>query len=158
MQRELQGTLVKSSLVGGEQYETYVPHPLPPVPPIDITAVANILEKANIAIGELNGAVETVAENTPDPYLITYMYIRKEAVVSSQIEGTQSTLDDLLRYESGDAEGTPIDDVAEVSSYVSALNHGLMRLAGGFPLSLRLVREIHKELLTNARGKNKTPG
>jgi Fic family protein len=154
MQRKLQGTLIKSSLVGGERYEAYAPNPLPPVPAIDMTAIADLLEKANLAIGELNGVVE----NAPDPNIINYMYVRKEAVLSSQIEGTQSTLDDLLRYESGNAIGTPIDDVAEVSSYVSALNHGLKRIKGDFPLSLRLIREIHKVLLTNARGKNKTPG
>ncbi|MEG1788612.1 MAG: Fic family protein [Kiritimatiellia bacterium] len=154
MQRKLQGTFVKFPLVGGERYEAYVPNALPPVPAIDMTAIADLLEKANLTIGELNGVVETA----PDPNIINYMYIRKEAVLSSQIEGTQSTLDDLLRYESGDAIGTPIDDVTEVLSYVSALNHGLKRIEGGFPLSLRLIREIHKELLTNARGKNKTPG
>ncbi len=154
MQRKMQGVLIKSSLVGGERYEAYVPNPLPPVPAIDLAAIAALLEKANLAIGELNGAVE----NAPDPGIINYMYVRKEAVLSSQIEGTQSTLDDLLRYESGGAVGTPIDDVAEVSSYVSALNHGLKRIEGGFPLSLRLIREIHKELLTNARGGSKTPG
>jgi Fic family protein len=146
--------MVKSSLVGGERYEAYVPNPLPPVPAIDMSAIADWLEKANLAIGELNGVVE----NAPDPNIINYMYIRKEAVLSSQIEGTQSTLDDLLRYESGSAIGTPIDDVAEVSSYVAALNHGLKRIEGDFPLSLRLIREIHKVLLTNSRGKNKTPG
>ncbi len=154
MQRELQGTLTKSTLVGGERYETYTPNPLPPVPGIDMAAIADLLEKANLAIGELNGVVE----NAPDPNIINYAYVRKEAVLSSQIEGTQSTLDDLLRYESGNATGTPIDDVVEVSSYVAALNHGLKRIEGGFPLSLRLIREIHKVLLTNARGKNKTPG
>lgn len=154
MRRELQGTLIKSSLVGGEHYAAYVPNPLPPVPRIDMTAIADLLAKANLAIGELNGVVE----NAPESNIINYMYIRKEAVLSSQIEGTQSTLDDLLRYESGGAIGTPIDDVTEVSSYVSALNHGLTRIKGGFPLSLRLIREIHKVLLTNARGKSKRPG
>jgi len=154
MRRKLQGTLLKSSLVGGERYETYIPRPLPPVPALDMAAISDWLEKANLAVGELNGVVE----NVPDPNVINYMYVRREAVLSSQIEGTQSTLDDLLRYESGGAAGTPIDDVAEVSSYVSALNHGLKRIKGGFPLSLRLIREIHKVLLTNARGKNKTPG
>ena len=123
MQRELQGTLTKSTLVGGERYETYTPNPLPPVPGIDMAAIADLLEKANLAIGELNGVVE----NAPDPNIINYAYVRKEAVLSSQIEGTQSTLDDLLRYESGNATGTPIDDVVEVSSYVAALNHGLKR-------------------------------
>jgi Fic family protein len=154
MQRKLQGTLIKSSPVGGESYFAYVPNPLPPVPAIDMSAIVDWLEKADFAVGELNGVVE----NAPDPNVINYMYVRKEAVLSSQIEGTQSTLDDLLRYESGNAAGTPIDDVAEVSSYVAALNHGLKRIGGGFPLSLRLVREIHKVLLTNLRGKDKTPG
>jgi Fic family protein len=154
MQRKLQGALIKSSLVGGERYEAYVPNPLPPVPSVDMVAIADWLEKANLAVGELNGVVE----NASDPNIINYMYVRKEAVLSSQIEGTQSTLDDLLRYESSGTVGTPIDDVVEVSSYVAALNHGLKRIEGGFPLSLRLVREIHKVLLTNARGKNKTPG
>jgi Fic family protein len=154
MQRKIQGALIKSSLVGGEKYEAYVPNPLPPVPAIDMSAIADWLEKANLAVGELNGVVE----NAPDPNIINYMYVRKEAVLSSQIEGTQSTLDDLLRYESSGTARTPINDVAEVSSYVAALNHGLKRIDGGFPLSLRLIREIHKVLLTNSRGKNKTPG
>ena len=116
--------------------------------------IAETLEKANFAIGELNG----VAETTADPSVINYMYVRKEAVLSSQIEGTQSTLDDLLRFESGGAVGVPVDDVAEVSSYVAALNHGLNRLCGGFPLSIRLIREIHKILLENSRGQHKAPG
>jgi len=154
MRRELQGILLKSSLIGNEQYETYIPSPLPPVPGIDMESIADWLEKANLAVGELNGVVEIV----PDPDIINYMYVRKEAVLSSQIEGTQSTLDDLLRYESGGVPGTPIDDVAEVSSYVSALNHGLKRINDGFPLCLRLIREIHEVLLTNARGKHKAPG
>jgi Fic family protein len=86
------------------------------------------------------------------------MYVRKEAVLSSQIEGTQSTLDDLMRYESDCFSGVPLDDVAEVSSYVAALNHGIQRIQNGFPLSLRLIREIHKVLLTNSRGQHKAPG
>jgi Fic family protein len=86
------------------------------------------------------------------------MYVRKEAVLSSQIEGTQSTLDDLLRYESNAAPGVPVEDVTEVSSYVAALNHGIKRIQNNFPLSLRLIREIHEILLTNKRGQNKTPG
>lgn len=154
MQRKSQGTLIKSSLVGGEHYIAYVPSPLPPVPALDMTAISGWLEKANLAIGELNGVIE----NALDPNIINYMYVRKEAVLSSQIEGTQSTLDDLLRYEAGGTIGTPIDDIAEVSSYVAALNQGLERIKGGFPLSLRLIREIHKTLLANSRGQNKTPG
>jgi Fic family protein len=154
MKRRHQGTCIKSSIVGGERYETYVPKTLPPVPAINISEISEWLEKANFAVGELNGIVETV----PDPAIINYMYVRKEAVLSSQIEGTQSTLDDLLRYESDSASGVPVDDVVEVSSYVAALNHGLKRIQGGFPLSTRLIREIHKILLTNSRGHHKTPG
>jgi Fic family protein len=159
MQRKLQGALVESSLFGGERYQAYVPNPLPPVPAVDIAAVSSWLEQANLAVGELNG----VAGDAPDPDIINYMYVRKEAVLSSQIEGTQSTLDELLRYESGNAAGgniagIPVDDVAEVSNYVAALNHGLRRIEGGFPLSLRLIREIHKVLLTGTRGNDQTPG
>jgi Fic family protein len=154
MRRKRHGKLLKSALVGGEQYSVYVPAPLPPVPAVNMAEITEKLEKANLAIGELNGVVETV----PDPAVINYMYVRKEAVLSSQIEGTQSTLDDLLRYEAGTAASFPVDDVTEVSSYVAALNHGLKRMQGGFPLSLRLIREIHKVLLTNSRGQHKTPG
>ena len=154
MQRKQHGRLEKSSLVSEEPYLAYIPDALPPVPPIDMTEIAIWLEKANIAVGELNGVIETV----PNPAVITYMYIRKEAVLSSQIEGTQSTLDDLLRYESNGIAGVPVDDVEEVSSYVAALNHGLKRIEGGFPLSLRLIREIHEILLANTRGQHKAPG
>jgi Fic family protein len=142
MQRILQGKLIKSSLVAGEQYESYVPNALPPLPAIDMTEITEWLEKANLAVGELNGFVESGS----DPSLINYMYIRKEAVLSSQIEGTQSTLDDLLCYEANGTATVPIDDVAEVSTYVAALNHGLKRVHDGFPLSLRLIREIHEVL------------
>ncbi|MDR2964865.1 MAG: Fic family protein, partial [Treponema sp.] len=154
MQRKRQATFIKSSVVAGEHYNTYVPKALPPVPAINMAEISEWLEKANFAIGELNGIVESV----PDPAIINYMYVRKEAVLSSQIEGTQSTLDDLLRYESDGTAGVPVDDVNEVSSYVAALCHGLERLQGGFPLSFRLVREVHKILLTNSRGHQKTPG
>lgn len=86
------------------------------------------------------------------------MYIRKEAVLSSQIEGTQSTLSDLLQYENTDAPGVPIEDVQEVSSYVNALQFGADRLKQGMPLSLRLIREIHGVLMRRGRGENQTPG
>ena len=154
MQRKQHGKLLKSSLVGSELYNVYMPVSLPPVPAVNIAEITERLEKANLAIGELNGVVEVV----PDPAVINYMYVRKEAVLSSRIEGTQSTLDDLLRYEAGTVPSVPVDDVNEVSSYVAALNHGLKRMHGGFPLSLRLIREIHKILLTNSRGQHKTPG
>ena len=154
MKRKNHGKLLKSTLTAGESYYTYIPDPLPPVPAIDVSDNAEWLEKAGIAIGELNGMAETVR----DPSIINYLYVRKEAVLSSQIEGTQSTLDDLLRYESNQSPGVPVDDVMEVSSYVAALSHGLKRIDEGFPLSVRLIREVHKILLTNSRGRHKTPG
>jgi Fic family protein len=91
-------------------------------------------------------------------HLLLYAYVRKEAVLSSQIEGTQSSLSDLLLFESDEAPGVPLADVQEVSNYVAALNHGLERLRSGFPLSLRLIREIHKALLSKGRGSEKQPG
>ena len=154
MQRKRFGKYIKSSLVASEEYKVYIPNALPPKPAIDIAEISPWLEKANIAIGELNGVVEAA----PNPSIMIYMYVRKEAVLSSQIEGTQSTLDDLMRHESGTAIGVPVDDVAEVSTYVAAMNHGVKRIQNGFPLSTRLIREIHKILLTNSRGQNKTPG
>jgi len=154
MERNKHGKLIKSSLVGEEPYNVYLPDALPPFPEINIAEISFALEKANIAIGELNGVVDSGI----DPFIINYMYVRKEAVLSSQIEGTQSTLDDLMRFESGSSIGVPVDDVAEVSSYVAAMNHGFKRVQGGFPLSLRLIRELHKILLTNARGHYKMPG
>lgn len=86
------------------------------------------------------------------------MYVRKEALLSSQIEGTQSSLSDLLLFEAEEAPGVPLDDVREVSNYVAAMDHGLSRLRGGFPLSLRLIREIHRILLAGSRGSEKDPG
>jgi Fic family protein len=113
-----------------------------------------LLEQANQALGRLDG----LASLLPDLSLILYAYVRKEAVLSSQIEGTQSSLSDLLLFENSEAPGVPIQDVQEVSNYVAALNHGMARLRGGFPLSLRLIREIHKILLSHGRGSNKEPG
>ncbi len=112
------------------------------------------MERANRALGRLDGITTLL----PDRDLFLYLYVRKEAVLSSQIEGTQSSLTDLLRFEDAAAPGVPLDDVREVSNYVAALDHGLERLRGGFPLSLRLVREIHGVLLQEGRGASKTPG
>ena len=152
MKRGIQGFLTKAAGAGTESYDIYYPNPLPPE--INYSEIKKSLEMANRAIGELNGIVGLI----PDFDIINYIYIRKEAVMSSQIEGTQSTLDDLLKYEAAETAGVPIDDdIAEVSSYVAAMNYGLKRL-DKLPLSLRLIREIHKVLLTNNRGKNKTPG
>ncbi|MBX2835095.1 MAG: Fic family protein [Micavibrio sp.] len=147
------GRIVKSSIVGGESYNAYIPEPLPPEPPIDIDSLYPLLDQANTALGRLDGMSMVL----PDPSLFLYMYVRKEAVLSSQIEGTQSSLSDLLLFESEEAPGAPLDDVREVSCYVSAMNYGLERLKE-FPLSLRLIREIHEKLMDNARGGNKQPG
>jgi Fic family protein len=114
----------------------------------------DLLERANRAIGRLDGLTALI----PDTSLFIYFYLRKEAVLSSQIEGTQSSLSDLLIYENEQLPGVPLDEVEEVSNYVAALNHGLDRLRGGFPLSLRLIREIHRVLLRSGRGSDKTPG
>jgi Fic family protein len=111
-------------------------------------------QKAATALGRLDGLTALL----PDPAIFLYSYVRKEAVLSSQIEGTQSSLSDLLTYESAQAPGVPMDDVVEVSNYVGALTHGLQRLKEGFPLCLRLVREIHGVLLSKGRGSGKQPG
>ncbi len=145
---------VRSS-TAGEHFDAYVPPPLPPKPPLDLgPRHQDLMERANRALGRLDGVTALL----PDTPLFLYAYIRKEAVLSSQIEGTQSTLSDLLLYESKEAPGVPVDDVEEVSSYVAAMNHGLKRVRGGFPLSLRLMREIHRILLSTGRGSSKAPG
>ena len=112
------------------------------------------LDRANQALGRLDGLTSLL----PEPQLFIYFYVRKEAVVSSQIEGTQSSLSDLLMFELDEAPGVPLDDVVEVSSYVAAMSHGLERLRGGFPLSARLIREVHGVLLRHGRGADKAPG
>ncbi len=139
----------------GESYKAFIPHPLPPDPPLQLSGEdADLIERANRALGRLDG----VTTMLPDTNLFIYLYVRKEALLSSQIEGTQSSFTDLLLYENEEAPGVPIDDVQEVSHYVRAINHGLDRLRGGFPLSLRLLREIHGILLAGTRGSRKAPG
>lgn len=147
------GHYIKSSVVAGESYSAYIPKPLPPHPTLDMNELYPLLDQANTALGRLDGMSMVL----PDPSLFLYMYVRKEAVLSSQIEGTQSSLSDLLLFETEEAPGAPIDDVTEVSCYVSALNYGLERLKE-FPLSLRLIREIHAKLMNNSRGGDKQPG
>ena len=142
------------TMAGGEQVRAFVPAPLPPEPPLDLAPLQQVLERALIAVGRLD-ALATVL---PDTHLFLYAYIRKEAVLSSQIEGTQSSLSDLMLFELEEAPGVPIDDVVEVSNYVAALEHGLGRLRGGFPLSNRLMREIHATLLSRGRDTDKAPG
>jgi Fic family protein len=138
--------------VGGERVEAFVPYPLPPV--VFEGRLQRLLEAAILALGRLDG----VSALLPERSLFLYAYVRKEAVVSSQIEGTQSSLSDLLLFELDEAPGVPFEDVVEVSNYVAALEHGLARLEEGFPLSNRLIREIHEILLSRGRGSGKNPG
>ncbi|MDW7712563.1 MAG: Fic family protein [Deferrisomatales bacterium] len=154
MKRELQGRYVTISTVG-EKALAFVPAPLPPHPPIDWTPeLRSKFDQALLALGRLDG----VSTLLPDTSLFLYMYVRKEAVLSSMIEGTQSSLSDLLLFELDQEPGVPLDDVREVSNYVAALDHGLRLLEGGLPLSLRLFREVHGVLLTKGRGSSQTPG
>ncbi|WP_353617934.1 Fic family protein [Synechococcus sp. CCY 0621] len=132
-----------------------MPEPLPPHPPLDLVGLGQALkDRALLACGRLDG----VSALLPDPDLFLYAYVRREALLSSQIEGTQSSLSDLLLFELEEAPGVPFDDVVEVSSYVAALEHGLARMASGFPLSSRLLREIHEVLLARGRGADRMPG
>ena len=145
----------ETTTVGGEHVRAFVPEPLPPVPPLVLDgALQQTLESAVLAVGRLDG----VSVLLPDKSLLLYAYVRKEAVVSSQIEGTESSLSDLLLFELDEAPGVPLGDVVEVSNYVAALEHGLARLREGFPLSNRLIREIHGALMAGARGSDKAPG
>ena len=155
MQRGSTGQLVTVSTVGGERVEAFVPHPLPPSPAIAAKpALRERLDRALLSLGRL----DSVSSLLPEPPLFLYSYIRKEAVLSSQIEGTQSSLSDLLLFELESAPGAPLDDVSEVSCYVAALEHGLARVRGGFPVSNRLLREVHGILLSHGRGADKQPG
>lgn len=144
-----------TSTVGGESYRAFLPAPLPPEPPLALNGeLLQWLEKANRAIGRLDG----ISDVLPDTHLFLYQYVRKEALLSSQIEGTQSSFSDLLLFEMSEASGVPLDDVREVSNYINAMYHGLERLEGDFPLSLRLLRDIHAILLRDGRGAQKQPG
>jgi Fic family protein len=140
---------------GPEGFSAFIPAPLPPDPPLQFTPeLQRIHEEAVHAVGQLEGVSRTM-----DPDRLLYMYVRKEAVLSSQIEGTQSTLSDLLEYENDAIPGTPLDDVQEVSRYVAALYHGLQRIERGeLPLSLRLIRELHGVLMQGGRGSAQAPG
>jgi Fic family protein len=141
--------------VPDEPYRAFIPAPLPPNPALTFDArLHELLERANRALGRLDGVTALL----PDPDLFLYSYIRKEAVLSSQIEGTQSSLSELLLFENEAAPGVPLDDVRGVSNYVAALQHGVRRLKENFPLSLRLLREIHGVLLREGRGSDKEPG
>lgn len=138
-----------------EPFKAFVPDALPPQPPIMMDATLERLHgEAQLALGRLDGIVSLL----PAPEQFLYAYVRKEAVASSQIEGTQSSLSDLLAYEITAAPGIPVEDVREVSDCVAAYEHADQRMHGGFPLSLRLICEAHAKLLASGRGKDQSPG
>ena len=152
MERGIQGSLLKQG-TGIAAFQAFSPAPLPPSPDLlSSPEISKALSDADLMLGRLDGL--SLVLKSPD--LLIYFYTRKEAVLSSQIEGTQSTLSQLLRFEIEPA--TTNLDVLEVSNYVAAMRHGLDRMAGGFPLSLRLLREMHAVLLRSGRGSDRTPG
>jgi len=143
------------SNVSGEEVRAFIPNPLPPVPSLQIDSkLQTLLDDSLLALGRLDSATIFL----PNISLFLYQYVRKEAILTSQIEGTQSSLSDLMLYELQENPGVPIDDVEEVSCYVNALQYGIKRIKEGFPLSLRLIKEIHSKLLLSGRGSDKEPG
>lgn len=154
MKRGLTGHYVPLPSSGEESARAFVPAPLPPVPPLELSeGLQEQIQNAMLALGRLDGLTAVL----PDPAIFLYSYIRKEAVLSSQIEGTQSSLSDIMLFELEGVAGVPLDDVQEVSNYVAALTHGLDRLKT-LPLSLRLLKEIHGVLLAKGRGSSQEPG
>lgn len=153
MARRVTG-IYRRCTTGDEAYDAFVPSPLPPVPPLDLTADHyEGIDRANLALGRL----DALGALLPDVSLMLYFFVRKEALLSSQIEGTQSSFTDLLLHEENAPTSVPSFDVAEVSTYVAALEHGLRRL-NELPLSVRLIREMHQILLSQGRGEQKSPG
>ena len=138
----------------GERVEAIIPPPLPPAPPVRMDRLNSLLDNANLALGRLDGMTSVL----PDTDLFLYMYVRKEALLSSQIEGTQSSLSELLLFERAELPGVTLDDVQDVANYVAAMDHGLARIREGFPISLRLIRGIHEKLLSKGRGSKRQPG
>lgn len=154
MERGLTGYHV-DSIAGGVRCRAFIPEPLPPRPPLALDGkLQGRINNAMLALGRLD-AISTLL---PDASLFLYSYVRKEAVMSSQIEGTQSSLSDLMLYEMEGMPGVPMDDVQEVSCYVNALTLGVQRIREGFPVSHRLAMEIHTALMTSGRGINRGPG
>ena len=148
------GTYLINS-VAGENVRAFVPPPLPPSPPLALgPELQDLIEKANRGLGRLDG----VARIFSNPSLFLYQYVRKEALLSSQIEGTQSSLSDLLLFESDETPGVPVNDVEEVSHYVAAMNHALERLRGGFPVSPAAdSRDRTRSCCRRGRGSHKSP-
>ena len=142
--------------ITGANVQAFIPPDLPPNPPLQFAPEDyELMERANRALGRLDG----VAALLPDTSLFIYMYIRKEALLSSQIEGTQSSLSDLLLFEHDEMPGVPLNDVQEVSNYVQAMQHGLDRIRNDdFPISSRLIRDMHEILMQTGRGSDRAPG
>ena len=147
------GTYITKKTVK-EPYKAYIPAKLPPDPPLNLANLYPKLDNATLSISNLNSVTNAI----PNKALFIYMYVRKEALLSSQIEGTQSSFSDLILFEHQQKPHVSLDDVEEVSNYVAAINYGLRRLKDGFPLSLRLLREIHSVLLQGSRGAQSLPG
>jgi len=144
-----------SSIAGGVKCQAFIPAALPPLPPLQINnTLQSRISLAMLALGRLDG----ISSLLPDAHLFLYSYVRKEAVMSSQIEGTQSSLSDLMLYEMEAIPGVPMDDVQEVSCYVSALSLGIQRINEGHSITFRLLTELHKALMTSGRGISKEPG
>jgi Fic family protein len=141
---------------GADGFAAFHPVPLPPEPPLEIdVGLHKLLDAANQALGRLDGITLLL----PDPSYFLYAFIRKEAVLSSQIEGTVSSLSDLLLFENEVAPAVPVEDVQETVNYIAAMNHGINSIASGqLPLSNRLLRQVHALLLQNGRGHDKAPG
>ena len=154
MKRQQTG-IYETTSIGDGQVRAFIPNPLPPEDVLDMKYLQRSLDSAIFALGQLY----SIATILPEPWLFIYAYIRREAVISSRIEGMQSTLSDLMLFELTQVPGVRVDDVVEVSNYVSALEHGLRRIREDyFPLCNRLIREIHKKLLSSDRGSKKLPG
>jgi len=147
------GIYLAQSVIG-DKYKDFIPPDLPPNPPVDMELLYPFLERAMQSIAQLNSVVNII----PNTSLFVYMYVRKEALLSSQIEGTQSSFSDLMLFEHKQKPNVALEDVEEVSNYVKAINYGMDRIEKGFPLSLRLLREVHAVLLKGTRGAHKYPG
>ena len=154
MQSHRSGTY-EVTAIGGERVRSFIPVPLPPSP--DLLRDAGLQKRVEMASAAV-GRLDAVTDLLPDPGIFIYSYVRREAVLSSQIEGTRSSLADLLVHEAWTQPGVPIDDVVETSNCVAALSHGVERLRGGFPISNRLIREVHEKLLASGRGAHMRPG
>ena len=145
----------ETAIDGGSRLQAFIPHPLPPTPPPALTDdLPLLLEKATHVLGRLDGISSLLPDKTP----FLYSFIRKEAELSSRIEGTQSSLSDLMLFELGRPTSVSLDDVTEVSNYVTALQYGIRKLREGFPLCNRLLREAHGKLMSRQRDRRMDPG